>query len=552
MPSTVSHTKPTTELDDSDPTVATDVEDSGSIAATQVDCAESIPMTKVDCAAQDSMSPTNDVDCSDSIPAKVPAGIDSLPLEVLCQIFRSVVALNDFHVDKMGGLEVLQQVSTELAQAAISEPELWRWIYRDCTEPKPPVLSSNSAVALQEEASLNRKAAMDITHYTKLSGRLPLDLSLKLPSRSHYTELDILDLERSIVDRVWHLELPLSQSAALSLTSKEIRDPCNSDSDYLRGGSSDADVYGWPQLQELRLFFFPEDINFWVWRRRFGRHVGEGVRSSLRLMPRLTSLWLSMPKFPIGVNGSNMIMAAGFPLSQLTRLKLITTEPQQFSASLIMANACRANLEELWLRFNRPISSEIDAHQDPITFPNLKMLELFVCHEETFIASDDEGGLDLDLPRAFKLPSLEDLTIFFGASYEYSKERLKHQQGGMKVSTLLSLVPGNKLRTLYLSNISFEGDNEDLGDDPDDPYTHILSHSAFKNLETLALTDDFLPSFSFLRDKVDDCSFLPHLRDLAPEPGWLLPERQETFDAAYHQKEKFCKRRAQSPKKTAS
>ncbi|KAF6745715.1 hypothetical protein DFP72DRAFT_1090808 [Ephemerocybe angulata] len=505
------------------------VDDSDSIATKVNDADSEIPAT-AEVIYSDTI-PATEVDCSDSNPTEVTVGLNSLPDEVLCEILHQVLAINESNRDNVTELQGLRQVSKKWDRTIMLNPRLWASIRRDYTA------SSSKA-----EEFLNYKATMDLTHYAKLSGALPLDLWLKLPQC-----MDRLDLERSIVNRARYLKLDLSVSAACNLSI-----PASTSN--LRGGPSDTENMGWPLLENLDLVIRAHPERGPIFEILY---EGPGMVAGRSLMPRLTELSIDTPTFPRDLNGTN-IFAAGFPLSQLTCLNLAAFSDQDFSASIVMANACRDNLETLTLNFSRQKEPELGMDESAeldrilgdgpgIAFPKLKVLGLCVWHNEYFMSeSDDRGGLDLDLSRVFILPFLEDLTI---AYREYSKGRLgrtEGQQGKMKVSTLLSLVShcGDKLRKLRLSDIHFVGDSDNLGSDP---YTHILSHDAFKKLEVLSLYNDFLPFFGFPAKKLEDCTFLQNLRCLELAAGWHALGREQNRAASYEGLMRFYKGRTVHP-----
>ncbi|KAF6756445.1 hypothetical protein DFP72DRAFT_1116696, partial [Ephemerocybe angulata] len=394
-----------------------------------------------------STKPTTGVDDSDSIPIKFTVGPDSLPIEIYGEIFGWLrVASNNPSLNAINvtGL-VLRQVSKLWEKAVLSYPEFWAQIYHNCSVipsrqdgikglivSKGPCAPSKDLMDfIQAQAFLNHKAAMYITSYARLSGTMPLELSLKLPFRVNSTELDVLFiLEQSIIERVQYLVLELSVSAACHLASRI---------------SSTAGNKVWSQLEKLKLVIHGSNPD-----PTFRTYVNSGTAGGRSLMPRLTNLRLEIYRFPNSedLNGTSFL-ALGFPLSQLTCLDLVSLGHKQFYTCILMAHACRDNLEILRLNFCRQSQLESGIAMDEnselhrilrespgIIFPKLKVLDLGVWHEEHSM-SRRGSGLDRDLSRVFILPSLEDLTIVY-RGLNHSKERLRTQiqQGKMKVSTL--------------------------------------------------------------------------------------------------------------------
>ncbi|KAF5336520.1 hypothetical protein D9611_006707 [Ephemerocybe angulata] len=469
---------------------------------------------------------------------------DSLPSELLCEIFLSVLALNkSFSVANIAELECFRQVSKKWERTVVSHPELWTSIQLDCTidggsvaTSSKQLLSHHSTGKIKHikemarrlkrrcfpnddqrlEAELVHKAIMDITHYARLSNSSPLSLSLKLPCREEAIDLDFLKLGRPVVDRVRRLELTLSTTAAFWFSHGNTNETTsNEPTDSLSGMESE----GWPQLEDLRLVI-PYDGDQLLTPGDYPRRTLPNpklVGKRRPLMPRLTSLTLQMYALNEDIIDYIRSLSQQFPITQLTHLEIDRISDWHghwFSESLAIAAECRAHLEDLRLGFSRQHRSELVYYRPllvdgTITFPRLKVLHLRVYHTSPDAARDGYGdGLDQDLSRALTLPSLQELSIAYrpstGSLYGYDP---RIREAGMEVPTLTSLLSHceHGLRKLCLTNICFDEAGIDI-------YSHILSHGVFRNLETLHLVDDFLPFYSFMTDKIDDCTFLPRLR----------------------------------------
>ncbi|KAF6756444.1 hypothetical protein DFP72DRAFT_1044996 [Ephemerocybe angulata] len=503
---------------------------------------------------------------------------DSLPSELLCEIFLSVLALNkSSSVANIAELEGFRQVCKKWERTIVSTPELWASIHLDCTIDEGSVATSSKQLLPHHrtskvkhiktmarrlkrryfpaddervEAELVHKAIMDISHYASLSGSLPLSLSLKLPCRNEEVNLNFLNLERPIIERVRRLELTLSETAAYCFAYWPVERTEAVTPHEPNEGLSGLEGTGWPQLEDLRLVIpYSEDSNWSPPRRSLPIPTG---KDGCTPMPRLTSLAIQMYGLDNPFYGDNRRLSRVYPTSHLThleldRLSMWDSHQPQFAYGLAVAAERRAHLEDLRLGFSRQLQpayreSEVLSSalvDGTITFPKLKVLRLRVYHSSS--CDSIWPGLDEDLSCALTLPSLEELSIAFCPDMPLSSCSPRNKDPRMKVSTLMSLLShcGEKLRRLFLANIRFKSTPKPRID----MYSHILSHRVFRNLETLHLADDFLPFYTFMTDGIDDCTFLPCLRHVELRFGSRLPNKMGNLKEQFSRAAMFLESR---------
>ncbi|KAF6758450.1 hypothetical protein DFP72DRAFT_844853 [Ephemerocybe angulata] len=324
------------------------------------------------------------------------------------------------------------------------------------------------------------------------------------------------------------LDLTLYEDDMLDLFIPTKTDSDDSQTTPWQGGD------GWPVLKHARLYA-DSLIDLTLTENGYynGREYSARDFTRQYPMPQLSALDLSIFSLlewtPEGSCLNPLIHA--FPWNQITQLGLMLRSsnfpaPWYQEPILLLPSFCRESLEICTLKFTR---SSVSSNRNPIlsahlvngtlTFPRLRELTIEVDHRWGYYPLHDEGGLDDDL-SCLRLPALEKLTIHFDKHLQSCWcNRKNGLRGGLKISSLLALLSSSKnsLRELNLHGITFHNIESVRGYQKIpavDLYTQILSQDIFTNLEVLRISDGFLNTFAFLKDKHKDATFLPALRHL--------------------------------------